>query len=118
VIKPLYEHHVQLGRNKMDTIGICMHKILRIVYGMLKNNCAFDPKIDMANKRRALPVKVAEPRRTERRFQEYEANAPISRRQNKKRMERGLSQSVNDTERGIKAPVPISDVIAEMLSKL
>jgi transposase len=118
VIKPLYEHHVQLGRNKMDTIGICMHKILRIVYGMLKNNCAFDPKIDMANKRRSLPVKVAEPRRTERRFQEYEANAPISRRQNKKRMERGLSQSVNNTEHGIKAPVPISKIIAEMLSKL
>ena len=27
---------------KMAAIGLCMHKILRIIYGMLKNNQAYD----------------------------------------------------------------------------
>ena len=55
LIKPFYEYHLQQGKHKMAAIGICMHKIVRIIYGMLKNNTAFDPNIDKANTRRSLP---------------------------------------------------------------
>jgi hypothetical protein len=120
VIKPLYHYHLRLGKNKMAAIGICMHKILRIIYGMLKNNTAFDLKIDQANRQRSLPDIAAEPKKSkDRRFQQYDSNAPVSRRQVKKRLERERSQSaVTGTKRGITAPVPVGDVIANMLSNL
>ena len=119
VIKPLYEYHVQQGREKMDAIGICMHKILRIIYGMLKNNTAFDPKIDDRNRKRIVRSKKSRLKKDKnRRFQGYDTGAPVSRRQNKKRMEREQSQSVNNTECGISAPVPMASIIADVLTKL
>jgi transposase len=119
VIKPLYEYHLQQGRERMDAIGICMHKILRIIYGMLKNNTAFDPKIDEGNRKRELRVKRPGLKKDKnRRFQNYDAGAPVSRRQNKKRMEREQSQSVNNTECGISAPVPMASILADVLAKL
>jgi transposase len=119
VIKPLYEYHLQQGKERMAAIGICMHKILRIIYGMLKNNTAFDPKIDRANRNRLMTAKAAAPKTDkDRRFQSYDNAAPISRRQRKKRLEREQSQSVNDTASGLSAPVPIGNVIADVLNKL
>jgi hypothetical protein len=118
VIKPLYQRHLQQGREKLDAIGICMHKILRIIYGILKNNTAFDPKIDEANRQRSLPDITAQPKKEKnRRFQDYDEKAPVSRRQRKKRLERERSQSVTtDTTSGITSPVPIGDIIAKMFS--
>ena len=118
VIKPIYQYQLTQGRHKMDAIGICMHKILRIIYGMLKNNTAFDPKIDQANRQRSLPDIEVQPKKgKERRFQDYDDAAPVSGRQRKKRLERERSQSViTDTKSGISAPVPIGDIIAKMLS--
>lgn len=119
VIKALYQYHLAQGRAKLDAIGICMHKILRIVFGMLKNNTAFDPKIDTANRLRMISTKPIDPKKDRnRRFQGYDPKAPISRRQNKKRLEREQSQSVNNTKSGIRAPVPIANIISDMLLKL
>jgi len=118
VIKPLYQRHLHQGREKMDAIGICMHKILRIIYGMLKNNTAFDAKIDAANRQRSLPNITARPKKDKnRRFQDYDEKAPVSRRQRKKRSERERPQSITtDTKSGITSPVPIGDIIAKVLS--
>jgi transposase len=119
VIKSLYEYHVQQGRQRMDAIGICMHKILRIIYGMLKNNTAFDPLIDQGNRKRTMQAQKSGPSKNkDRRFQSYDSGAPVSRRQNKKRLEREQSQSVNNTKCGISAPVPMATIIAEVLAKL
>ena len=119
VIKSLYEYQVQQGRERMDAIGICMHKILRIIYGMLKNNTAFDPLIDQANRKRTMQAqKSSAQKNKDRRFQSYDTGAPVSRRQNKKRMEREQSQSVNNTKCGISAPVPLATIIAGLLDKL
>jgi hypothetical protein len=116
VIKPLYEYHLKQGRKKMSAIGICMHKILRIIYGMLKNNAPFDPKIDRANRQRMISVKATHGEKSkERRFEQYDPVAPVSRRQRKKRVEREQSQSVNNTMRGISAPVHISAILAKVL---
>jgi transposase len=119
-IKPIYQYHLQQGKHKMDAIGICMHKILRIIYGMLKNNTAFDPKIDAANRQRSLPDITANPKKSkDRRFQGYDAKAPVSRRQQKKRLEQEQSHSgASSTKPKIKAPVPIGDIITDMISNL
>ena len=119
VIKSLYEHHVKQGRVKMDAMGICMHKTLRIIYGMLKNNTAFDPQIDDRNRKRIIKSQKSVPKKDKgRRFQDYDAGAPISGKQNKKRMEREQSQSIKNTACGISTPVPLGTILADVLNKL
>ena len=53
LIKQTYKRHLDKGMNKSAAIGVCMHKILRIIYGMLKHNKAFDPKLDQINQNKA-----------------------------------------------------------------
>lgn len=119
VIKPLYEYHIQQGRERMDAIGICMHKILRIIYGMLKNNTAFDPQIDNRNRQRNKKAKKSESKKDKnRRFQDYDASAPVSRRQNKKRVEREQPQSVNNTKCGISDLAPLAAILPDVLKNL
>ena len=119
LIKEIYEKHQRLGKHNMSAIGICMHKILRIIYGMLKNNKPFNPQIDRANRRRNAQQKKNTPvKNTKRRFQDYDAKAPITRRQQKQRLERERSHSVINTKCGITAPVPLGDIIAKILPQL
>lgn len=106
LIRNIYLERTEKGMEKMAAIGLCMHKILRIVYGMLKHGKPFDPQIDLDNRQRSVKKKPAGQRDKSRRFQDYDSCAPISRRQNKKRLERKQSHSVNDTNLGINAPVP------------
>jgi len=119
LIKEIYEKHQQRGMHNMAAMGVCMHKILRILYGMLKNNTPFNPQIDIANRLRSVRVKSDTPvENTNRRFQDYDQKAPVSRRQRKKRLERERSHSVRDTTVGITAPVPLAAIIANILPKL
>ena len=114
LIKELYEKHQQMGKEKMDALGVCMHKIARIVYGMLKNNTAFDPQIDRANRDRVTASAQRKPAADiQRRFQAYDQKAPISRRQFKKRLEQGPSQGDSHTKNGILAPTPVSAILAD-----
>jgi len=106
LIRNIYLEHTEKGMEKMAAIGLCMHKILRIIYGMLKHGKPFDPQIDLNNRQRSIKKKPAGQRDKSRRFQDYDLNAPISRRQNKKRLERKQSHSVNNTKFGINAPAP------------
>jgi len=107
LIRKLYLQKLGEGMSRMAAIGMCMHKILRILYGMLKHNQPFDPQVDIQN------TKVTRKRWDKRsviksrRYQDYDPNAPISRRQQAKRMERKRSQSVENTKRGIQTPVPM-----------
>ena len=106
LIRNIYLERTEKGMEKMAAIGLCMHKILRIIYGMLKHGKPFDPQIDLNNRQRSFKKKPAVKRDESRRFQDYDSKAPISRRQNKKRLERKPSHSVNDTKFGIDTPVP------------
>ena len=105
LIREIYQERVGQGMEKMAAIGLCMHKILRIVYGMLKNNRPFDPKIDRRNRQKPISHRK-QPQNKIRRYQDYDFKAPISRRQKAKRMEQRQSQSDNGAECGILAPVP------------
>ena len=106
LIMDIYQVRVEKGMEKMAAIGLCMHKILRIIYGMLKHNQPFDPEIDRRNRERSAKRKKTIRMDKNRRFQVYDPKAPISRRQYMKRMERELSHSDNNTKSGINAPVP------------
>ena len=106
LIRDLYHERVRKGMNKMAAIGLCMHKTLRIIYGMLKNNTAFDTEIDRKNREKALKVqqekkegeqKEKGSQNKTRRYQDFDPKAPISKRQTKKRREWEQSQSVNNT---------------------
>jgi transposase len=119
LIKEIYEKHKKQGKHNMAAMGICMHKILRIIYGMLKYNKPFNPHIDIANRRQSVRIKNDTPvKNTHRRFQDYDQKAPVSRRQRKKRLERERSHSVSDAKVGITAPVPLADIIANILPQL
>lgn len=119
LIKELYDFHLKQGREKMDAIGICMHKIVRVIYGMLKNKTAFDPKIDRANRQTKITKEKAKVKPgKQRRFEDYDHNAPVSRRQHKKRVEREQSHSVNDTKRGISTPVHIGQILTTILENV
>jgi hypothetical protein len=119
LIKEIYQKHQQHGKSNMAAIGICMHKTLRIIYGMLKNNQPFNPHIDIAHRQRTARMKNDKlVKNTNRRFQDYDRKAPVTRRQKKKRLERERSHSVGDTKSGITAPVPLGDVIAKILPPL
>ena len=111
LIREIYEKHVEKGMKKKAALGVCMHKIIRIVYGMLKHNRPFDPEIDRKNRSRQKPQEEeeAEYPSQSRRYQAYDAKAPISRRQAKKREEQKQSQSVKNAQCGIEASVPLAD---------
>jgi transposase len=91
-IKEIYATHLQKGMSKMASLGAVMYKILRIVYGMLKNNKPFDPEIDRVNRARHNSVDNQNKPDYRRRYQPMDIKAPISRRQIKKRKEQEKSQ--------------------------
>lgn len=101
LIEEIYEERLDKGMEKMAAIGYCMHKILRIVYGMLKHNKAFDPDIDRKNREREKKRKQSIRKNSKRSNQKFDPHAPVSRRQNKKRKEQEMSQSDNIAESGI-----------------
>jgi len=97
-IKQLYEEYQKKGKSKLSAIGILMHKTLRIIYGMLKNKTKYNPDIDKSNRKRFFKIKRENNNKKlnkTRRFQSENDNAPISRKQYKKRKEQNAA-SPND----------------------
>lgn len=93
LIKEIYAAHLKKGMKKMAALGAVMYKILRIIYGMLKNNKAYDPAIDIRNREKHSSASRSIKPDTKRRYQSLDIKAPVSRRQNKKRKEQGVSQN-------------------------
>lgn len=99
MIKELYQEYVAIkGKPKMSAIGILMHKILRIIYGMLKNKKEYDPKIDEANRKKFAGQSNKTGTEKNRRYQEIDQMAPVSKRQTKKRMEALENRIKNELE--------------------
>jgi transposase len=96
IIKEIYVERTSKGMEKMAAIGLCMHKLLRIMYGMLKNNTKFDAEIDRQNRKDKQLNKSSSKRKDKkRRFQKYDSKAPTSGRQYKKRKEQTQATSQN-----------------------
>ena len=100
LIKAVYIEHVKRGKTKMSAIGVCMHKMLRIVFGVLKNNKAFDPEVDKRNRARNKAIQGQGKQQgahcKKRRYQPLDENAPVSGRQSKKRKEKQSQPAVSE----------------------
>lgn len=105
LIRDIYQQHTEKGMNKMAAIGLCMHKILRIIYGMLKHNEAFNPKTDRKNREKITSGTKKIRKDKTRRYQDFDSKAPVSKRQSRKRKQQSLSHSDNNTKDGISDPV-------------
>jgi transposase len=95
-IKRLYERYLSRGLNKTQVIGILMHKILRIIYGMLKNNTPYDPNYDLACQEKSMSCKKQNYEKRRFRYSNWEEDAPISKRQAKKRKEQNIAPNFLD----------------------
>lgn len=85
-LKKIYARHRARGKNHHQAIGIVMHKMLRIIYGILKSGKPYDPEIDKGNMHRSKSKKKERRKASSvRRFQEPDEDAPISQRHNKTR---------------------------------
>lgn len=91
--------------NNLGAIGACMHKMLRIVYGVLKNQTPFDPAIELRHRQKTPSMTPADQTKAceekLRRFQQIDSAAPVSKRQAEKRKKAESSQSAQGTECGI-----------------
>ena len=119
-IRELYEQKIKEGMRPMAALGVCMHKILRIIYVMLRTNTPYNPEIDRTYRRRHLRgPKNGTPQKADHkalRFQAQDDNAPISRRQRKKRKGTNGSQSRLATECGITV-APSSDQYTNLVTR-
>lgn len=93
LIKEIYQKHLKTGMTGLAALGVVMHKILRIIYGMLKHNTSFDPEIDKRNSEKTVKPVIKTVQLKHRRFQSFDSVAPISRKQNKKREEQMKSHN-------------------------
>lgn len=105
IIAPLYERLVEEeGKEKMVAIGACMHKTLRILYGILKHREPFDPEVDRRNRKRTYRRRPRAQTDQRRRYQDYDPAAPISDRAKKRRRSQKDSQGAVGAECGMSTP--------------
>jgi hypothetical protein len=84
VIKKTYEHCIERKMSSMSAIGVCMHKMARIIYGVLASGKPFDPQIDQMYQKRSRKLKETV-REDKRRLQSYDIDAPVSKKQSQSR---------------------------------
>jgi len=84
-IRGIYLSLLDRGMSKMAAIGVIMHKIMRIIYGMLRTKTPYDPAIDQFNRGNVLPGNKSKENGKDYRYQAADNDAPISYRQYKKR---------------------------------
>lgn len=83
--RKLYHKHRSKGKKHRVVIGIIMHKLLRVIYGILKNKKPFDPKVDESNQKNPASELIKNISKKTRRYHELNTDAPISRSNYKKR---------------------------------
>ncbi len=105
VLKQVYARARSKGMKHYPAAGIVMHKLLRIIYGVLKNKTAFNAETDDLNQQRSAEKqhdkeqkdKAEEKvkKQKKHRFQEVSTDAPISRRAEQKIRKQIASQASN-----------------------
>jgi transposase len=96
LFKNIYSNARAKGKNHFNAMGVVMHKLLRVIYGVLKNKIAFSQAIDAKNvenaelKQQAEKEKSKEQKREQvQKLERYNRaeldHSPISKRHAKKR---------------------------------
>ena len=84
--KNIYAKHRARGKKHRVVMGILMHKVLRVMWGMLKSKTFFEAGIDVENQKKSRNVDDnTQLSLKSRRLQELSLDAPISRSNSKKR---------------------------------
>lgn len=106
VIRPLYRRCRAGGMSGNAALGVCMHKILRIVYGMLIHGRPFDPSLHRPRHDQQQATATVNVPAVSRR--DFDQEAPISARQQKKRKAQAHAVSHDDSvvTCGITGPAP------------
>jgi transposase len=86
-LRAIYAKSRAKGMAHDAALGVLMHKLIRIVYGILKSGTLFDAGVDQLNQHQTTkPAKVEEKKKElVRRFQAPSTLAPLSRKQLKER---------------------------------
>lgn len=103
VLKPIYKRCRENGMTHNQAIGVLMHKLLRMIYGILKSGKPFDADTDHENQKKAnekqenqkqnLKEKTKESKRKIYRYQSLEISGPISGRRAAKIKKQTASQA-------------------------
>jgi transposase len=103
ILKQLYARFRAKGMKHYEAMGVVMHKLLRIIYGVLKNRTKFDAAIDQKNteqakeKQQECEKKMEETEKIKEqkkhRYQSTTTDAPISRIAAQKRKKQAASQA-------------------------
>jgi hypothetical protein len=116
VIQRLYAHCVEKeGMKHMEALGVCMHKILRIVYGMLKTGKPFDPAIDERNRKKKPSVPEASKSERKRRMQKHDDTAPVSNRQIKRRKRKGENKEPQKSSALMNGVIPSLQLLENVI---
>lgn len=97
-LKRVYHKHRKQGKNHKQALGVVMHKLLRIIWGVLSSGIAYNPSVDQANQKKAVTAVADNQLRelsSKRREQPFDEQAPISRIAAKKRKAFQSSQDSN-----------------------
>ncbi len=101
-LKAIYAKARAKAMSHDAALGLLMHKLIRIIYGILKNQTPFDPGIDQLNQQDKKPQvpqspNTSKPAKAER-YQTPGLDAPLSRRKRKQRRKDYASQAALTTE--------------------
>ena len=97
-LKNIYARHRAKGNTHKQALGVVMHKMLRIIWGILQSGKAYEPQIDQLNISRSTRESASTTNKEiqeKRRIQNFDDDAPISRRAYKKRKAHQTSQVSN-----------------------
>ena len=102
-LKDIYDRCRAKGMNYNQAIGAAMHKLLRIIYGILKSQKPFDAEVDRKNQQKAKEKqklneknskeKLKEKRKSIHRYQAENSQGPISGRKAVKLKKQKTSQT-------------------------
>jgi len=103
ILKQIYTRFRAKGMKHYQAMGVVMHKLLRIIYGVLKNKTKFGAAIDQKNTQQAEEKQKQNQQRgkeakkmkeqKKHRYQSWTTDAPISRIAVQKRKKQAASQA-------------------------
>lgn len=91
--RAIYHRHRSRGMTHRQAIVVVMHKMLRMMWGMLTSKKPFDPRTDERNSTMAQDPERPQKDSELRRLQPEDGDAPISRIEKKKRRVSDASQA-------------------------
>jgi len=93
-MKAIYHRHRTSGMTHKQALGVIMQKLLRVIWGVLTRQTAYNSAIDQKNQvQKTQPQQCITEQETKRRFQPIDEDAPISNKQTKKRRVYAESQA-------------------------